>query len=576
MKPTIALGLIGAVMDAGTGLQRWQRWRPTVDLCRHPDLPIQRLELLCAKKFAGLADQLTADIAQVSPQTAVRIHPVEFRDPWDFQEVYTSLHDFARHYPFNPDKEDYLIHITTGTHVAQICLFLLTEAHYLPARLVQTAPPGAGAGGGGGTRRRGDLGTYSIIDLDLSKYDAIASRFHQEQTDSLSFLKSGIETRNPAFNRLIEQIERVAIASKSPLLLMGPTGSGKSLLARRIYDLKKSRRHGGGGGGVQGAFVEVNCATIRGDAAMSALFGHVKGAFTGALQNRPGLLRAADGGMLFLDEIGELGADEQAMLLRALEDKVFTPLGADKEVSSNFQLIAGTNRDLAREVAESRLARGRGATAGFREDLFARINLWTFRLPPLCERTEDIEPNIRFELDQFARRENVNVTFNKEARERFLEFAQSPAALWLGNFRDLSGAIQRLATLATGARITLDLVEAEIAHLQSLWQPLGAATVRERPVAGESAGDLDRGRAAAPAALGKLLSAAQIKDMDRFDRVQFEDVLAVCRQSATLSDAGRTLFAASRRSKKSPNDADRLRKYLARFDLSWQDIRITA
>jgi transcriptional regulatory protein RtcR len=568
MKPTIALGLIGAVMDAGTGPQRWQRWRPTVDLCRHPDLPIQRLELLCAKKFAGLADQLTADITQVSPQTAVRIHPVEFRDPWDFQEVYTSLHDFARHYPFNPDKEDYLIHITTGTHVAQICLFLLTEAHYLPARLVQTAPPGAGAGGGGGTRRRGDLGTYSIIDLDLSKYDAIASRFHQEQTDSLSFLKSGIETRNPAFNRLIEQIERVAIASKSPLLLMGPTGSGKSLLARRIYDLKKSRRHGGGGGGVQGAFVEVNCATIRGDAAMSALFGHVKGAFTGALQNRPGLLRAADGGMLFLDEIGELGPDEQAMLLRALEDKVFTPLGADKEVSSNFQLIAGTNRDLAREVAESRLARGRGATAGFREDLFARINLWTFRLPPLCERTEDIEPNIRFELDQFARRENVNVTFNKEARERFLEFAQSPGALWLGNFRDLSGAIQRLATLATGARITLDLVEAEIAHLQSLWQTPGLAAggAPERALP----------RAAAGGALERVLSAAQIKELDRFDRVQLEDVLAVCRQSATLSDAGRTLFAASRRSKKSPNDADRLRKYLARFDLSWQDVRITA
>ncbi|MEI8197140.1 MAG: RNA repair transcriptional activator RtcR family protein, partial [Phycisphaerae bacterium] len=268
-KKNVVIGLIGAVMDNGGGPERWQRWRPTVDLCRHEDLVVDRFELLCARKFTKLAEQLTADITSVSPETTVRTHSVEFQDPWDFQEVYTALHDFARHYPFNPEKENYLIHITTGTHVAQICLFLLTEAHYLPARLIQTAPPGS--------HKKGEPGSYSIIDLDLSKYDAIASRFHQEQTESLSFLKSGIDTRNDAFNKLIEQIERVAIASKSPLLLMGPTGSGKSLLARRIYELKKSRRQ------VAGPFVEVNCATIRGDGAMSALSGHVKGSFTGAV-----------------------------------------------------------------------------------------------------------------------------------------------------------------------------------------------------------------------------------------------------------------------------------------------------
>jgi len=543
MKKTVVIGLIGAVMDNGAGPERWQRWRPTVDLCRHEDLVIDRLELLYARKFAKLAEQLTTDISSVSPETAVRSHQVELQDPWDFQEVYTALHDFARRYPFNPEKENYLVHITTGTHVAQICLFLLTESHYLPAKLIQTAPPG-----GGGGHKKGEPGTYTIIDLDLSKYDAIASRFHQEQTESLSFLKSGIDTRNAEFNKLIERIERVAIASKSPLLLMGPTGSGKSLLARRIYELKKSRRQ------IAGAFVEVNCATIRGDAAMSALFGHVKGAFTGALQARPGLLRAADGGILFLDEIGELGLDEQAMLLRALEDKVFLPLGSDKEVSSNFQLIAGTNRDLAKEVAA-------GEGARFREDLFARINLWTFRLPPLRQRTEDIEPNVGYELDEFARRENTNVTFNKEARERFLVFAKSPAALWTGNFRDLSGTIQRMATLAGaggggGARITLDLVEQEIRHLESLWHH--AAT------AGGPAGD---------SLVTQLLPANQIKELDRFDRVQLEDVLRVCHESSTLSDAGRTLFAASRRSKKTPNDADRLRKYLARFGLSWDDLQ---
>src|SRR5947207_4777052 len=143
---------------------------------------------------------------------------------------------------------------------------------------------------------------------------------------------------------------------------MGPTGAGKSRLARRIYELKKARH------AVKGEFVDLNCATLRGDGAMSALFGHTKGAFTGALKERPGLLRKADGGMLFLDEIGELGLDEQAMLLRALEDKTFLPVGSDRELKSDFQLVAGTNRDLAARVAGGQ----------FREDLLARINLWSF------------------------------------------------------------------------------------------------------------------------------------------------------------------------------------------------------
>lgn len=205
----------------------------------------------------------------------------------------------------------------------------------------------------------------TIIDLDLSRYNAIASRFAEERQQTLDFLKSGIATRNPHFNRMIEQIEKVAIKSRAPILLNGPTGAGKSFLARRIFELKQARHQ------FSGAFVEVNCATLRGDTAMSTLFGHVKGAFTGARESREGLLRSANGGMLFLDEIGELGADEQAMLLKAIEEKTFYPFGSDRQVSSDFQLIAGTVRDLRQLVAEGK----------FREDLYARINLWTFTLP---------------------------------------------------------------------------------------------------------------------------------------------------------------------------------------------------
>jgi transcriptional regulatory protein RtcR len=303
-------------------------------------------------------------------------------------------HDFARGYAFEPDREDYLVHITTGTHVAQICLFLLTEARHVPGRLVQTSPP---------TRKgEGGPGAFQIIDLDLERYGRLASRFAKERRDDVSYLKDGIATRNAAFNRLVERLERVAVASRAPVLLLGPTGAGKSRLARRLWELKKAKRQ------VQGPFVDVNCATLRGDGAMSALFGHERGAYTGAAEKRPGLLRAADGGVLFLDEIAELAPDEQAMLLRALEEKRFRPLGGDREVSSDFQLVAGTNKDLATEVRAGR----------FRDDLLARINLWTFRLPSLRERPEDIEaePRVRARGARAPHR-NAQVRLSREARE---------------------------------------------------------------------------------------------------------------------------------------------------------------
>ncbi|MCK6500292.1 MAG: RNA repair transcriptional activator RtcR family protein, partial [Nitrospira sp.] len=388
----VVLGFLGSVLDAGFHRERWAKWRPSVSLVQHADLPVARFELIYQARHEHIARCVAADIGRVSPATEVKLTVQEVKNPWDFEEVYGVLHDFAWRYPFRPDEEDYLVHITTGTHVQQICLFLLTESRHFPARLVQTSPAQP--------KREGSAGNYSIIDLDLSKYDRLAARFVRESRDAVSFLKSGIETRNARFNQLIEQIEHVAIHARDPLLLTGPTGAGKSRLARRIYELKRNRHQ------VAGAFVEVNCATLRGDAAMSVLFGHVKGAFTGAVKDRPGLLRAADGGVLFLDEIGELGMDEQAMLLRALEEKRFLPLGSDEEVTSDFQLIAGTNRDLPSAVRDGH----------FRDDLLARINLWTFRLPGLAERSEDIEPNLDYELDQFARRGTVRATMNREAR----------------------------------------------------------------------------------------------------------------------------------------------------------------
>ncbi|WP_224246384.1 RNA repair transcriptional activator RtcR [Hyalangium gracile] len=532
-RKTVVIGMLGTTIDQGQGVKRWERWRPTVALCQQEDLLVDRLELLYPPSAAVLATTVTEDIQQVSPETEVRGAVVDIRNPWDLEQVYGALLDYARSYPFQPEQEDYLVHITTGTHIAQICMFLLVESRHIPARLVQTSPPS------GRDKGLGGAGAHTLIDLDLSKYDKLAARFQQEQREALSFLKAGIDTRNAAFNRIIERIEQVAIQSRAPLLITGPTGAGKSQLARRIYALKKARRQ------VSGPFVDLNCATLRGDAAMSALFGHVKGAFTGAVNDRPGLLRQANGGVLFLDEIGELGADEQAMLLRALEDKRFLPVGSDKEVESDFQLIAGTNRDLQVEVEHGR----------FREDLLARINLWTFRLPALRERPEDIPPNLLYELDQASQALGLRVTMNKEAQEHFLRFATSPEARWSGNFRDLNAAVLRMATLASGGRITREDVDEELSRLRAQWtKSTGPAT----------AGSVDL--------VAEVLGAELAAELDRFDRVQLADVIAVCRQSRTLSEAGRVLFAQSRARKQSTNDADRLKKYLTRFGLGWDDV----
>ena len=158
----------------------------------------------------------------------------------------------------------------------------------------------------------------------------------------MTFLKNGIATRNAAFNRMIEEIEHVAVASREPMLFMGPTGAGKSSLARKVFELKRGRHQLAGP--VRGGQLRDPARRHGGEHAFRA---RPRGAFTGAQRDRPGLLRSADGGLLFLDEIGELGADEQAMLLRALEEKRFLPVGADQEATSDFQLIAGTNCDLS-------------------------------------------------------------------------------------------------------------------------------------------------------------------------------------------------------------------------------------
>lgn len=523
-KRNVVLSIVDPVWDSQEGGNKGSRWKPTLSLCRQRDFPLARIELLAQEAYSGLAGEVVDAIRKASPRTDVNLTIRPFADIWDFEEVYGLIHDWVTEQSYDPDAEDYFAHMSTGTHVMRICMFLLAEARFIPGRMVQSFPLKGFDDPSGGHR---------IIDLELSRYDRIAQRFARHMDTGRSFLKSGIPTRSERFNRLIDQIEQVAVNSDHPILLTGPTGAGKSQLAQRIYQLRRQRHR------VEGEFVPVNCATLKGEGAMSALFGHRKGAFTGAGADRAGLLKVADRGLLFLDEIGELGLEEQAMLLRAIETGAFYPMGADRESSSNFQLIAGTNRDL-------RAAVGKGA---FREDLLARIDLWHFDLPGLRDRREDIEPNLDYEIGRVTALLGRQVSFNREGRERFLGFALSPEAAWSGNFRDLAASVTRMATLARGGRIGREDVEAEIERLRRAW----AGT---HPV---PAGRLER-----------ILTREELDGLDLIDVAQLEKVAEVAAGARSMAEAARRLFARSRRDRKSINDSDRLRKYLARYDLDWE------
>ena len=175
-----------------------------------------------------------------------------------------------------------------------------------------------------------------------------------------------------------------------------------------------------------------------------------------------------------------------------------------------------------------------------------------FKMPGLKERPEDIEPNLKFELDRIEKKTGRHITFNKEAWNRFLSFTTGEDAQWVANFRDLNGAVTRMTTLSPGGRINTEIVNEEIERLNASRQ-----NADKKP-------DND--------IIDEVLGHGMGKKLDRFETIQLADVLTVCRQSKSMSDAGRKLFSVSRATKKKSNDADRLRKYLAKYGIGWNDI----
>ena len=235
---------------------------------------------------------------------------------------------------------------------------------------------------------------------------------------------------SPAMHRILDTIRQVA-PTRATVLVLGESGTGKELIARAIHNLSNRNKT---------RFIAFNCSAFSPQLVESELFGHEKGAFTGASERRIGRIEQATGGTLFLDEIGEIDGNVQVKLLRALDPGVFERVGGNQTIKTDIRLIAATNRDLARLVSEKK----------FREDLYYRLNVVQIRVPPLKERKEDIPLLANAFLKEISQRDNKTFRpLSPEAMEALLRYD------WPGNIRELKGAIDSGVTLAIGPQVTL-------------------------------------------------------------------------------------------------------------------------
>ncbi|RUR26787.1 sigma-54-dependent Fis family transcriptional regulator [Vreelandella andesensis] len=247
--------------------------------------------------------------------------------------------------------------------------------------------------------------------LSLSHDDSELSHFH------------GIVGKSVGMQSLFHDASRLA-KSDAPILILGESGTGKELLARAIH--QESKRH-------EAAFVPVNCASIPADLMESEFFGHVKGAFTGANEARRGLFHSAQGGSLFLDEIGEMPINLQAKLLRALQEKTVRPVGGEREEPVDVRIIAATHRNLEKEIEQE----------NFRSDLFYRLETFSLRIPPLRERGTDVEHLVFALIDKHAEAQSKQIEqIEPEALNSLLNYT------YPGNVRELENAVMRAVTLS--------------------------------------------------------------------------------------------------------------------------------
>ena len=279
----------------------------------------------------------------------------------------------------------------------------------------------------------------SLAVANMRSYEEIASLKGRLEEENV-YLQEEIRTvhnfeeivgDSPALLSLLQRVDQVA-PTDSSVLIYGETGTGKELIARAIHDRsnRKSR-----------PLVKVNCSAISAGLVESELFGHVKGAFTGAFERRIGRFELADGGTIFLDEVGELPLETQVKLLRVLQEREFEPVGSNKSIKVDVRIIAATNRDLQHSIIEGT----------FRSDLYYRLNVFPLEVPPLRERSSDIAPLTMFFLSRYARNLGKKIDgISPIATQKLTNYS------WPGNIRELQNVIQRALILCSGPILEID------------------------------------------------------------------------------------------------------------------------
>jgi len=387
--------------------------------------------------------QVHAYMDWLNQYSGIKIFPIpcSLRSPIDFGDIHQAVDGYLQKLTAENPHMDISIHLSPGTPSMTAVSILLGKTKY-NTRFVQS------------TKENG--GEFVSIPFDISAefVPQIVKRADQKLSElaldqaPYSAAFSDIITQNPDFHRVIRKAEKIAIRDV-PVLIMGESGTGKELFAKAIHNA--SQRKGK-------PFITVNCGAIPRELIDSALFGHIKGAFTGAASNKIGYFEAADGGTLFLDEFGELPQDAQVRLLRVLQSGEINKVGDSKTQIVNVRVIAATNRNLAQDIAEGR----------FREDLFYRVAIGILTLPPLRERSGDIAllvDHLMTAINHEASTQPgyIDKKISVKAKNIILGYA------WPGNVRELHGTLLRASIWAESDTITeFDIQEAMIGRPVSI------------------------------------------------------------------------------------------------------------
>jgi DNA-binding NtrC family response regulator len=388
-----------------------------------------RAYLFTGPSTLSIAKATAEAIGRIHPETEARVEPVDLDDPISYRQIIAGVRKAFRRIGAECDGADFSIATASGTPQMHAAWLLLAASGEIPAAILQTRPP-----------QFVTTDRQPVEEIDLRpEFDQALCRLEQAApqaapgAEDLLREELGIVGRHPAF---LESLAAAARYAKSPLpvLVQGDTGTGKELVATYIHRLS---------GLSVDRFHAVNCAGVPHELAESLLFGHRRGAFTGAVNDQKGAFDLANGGTLFLDEIGELAIDVQAKLLRVLQDGRVQPLGAPAPHTVTVRLVAATNRDLLAMVRERT----------FREDLYYRVEVGIIRLPPLRQRRSDIP------LLAMAAIENANRRLSRPRRLTTAALQRLAARDWPGNVRGLLNVIERSVLLSTSEVIDVDALQ---------------------------------------------------------------------------------------------------------------------